>query len=114
MKSMPFQFENNLPWQDADQGIQRKMYGYDESVMMVKVKFEAGAIGSMHSHPHSQVTYVESGIFDMTIGTETKRIQTGDGYYVKPHVMHGVVCIEPGVLIDVFSPMREDFLKSEE
>ena len=49
----------------------------------------------------------------MTIGAETKRIKTADGYYVKPHVMHGVVCIEPGVLIDVFSPMREDFLKTE-
>ena len=81
---------------------------------MVKVKFEAGAVGKLHSHPHSQVTYVESGVFDMTIGAETKRIKTADGYYVKPHVMHGVVCIEPGVLIDVFSPMREDFLKTEE
>jgi quercetin dioxygenase-like cupin family protein len=113
MNSKPFQFENELPWEEADRGIQRKIYGYDDKVMMVKVKFEAGAIGNMHSHPHSQVTYVESGVFDMTIGTETKRIKTGDGYYVKPHVLHGVVCIEPGVLIDVFSPLREDFLKTE-
>jgi len=49
----------------------------------------------------------------MTIGNETKRIKCGDGYYVKPQVIHGVVCIEPGILIDVFSPMREDFLNSE-
>ncbi|MCR9014220.1 cupin domain-containing protein [Aquiflexum gelatinilyticum] len=109
MTITPFQIENELPWEEADQGIQRKMYGHDEQVMMVKVKFEAGAVGKLHSHPHSQVTYVESGVFDMTIGTETKRIKTGEGYYVKPHVMHRVVCIEPGVLIDVFSPFREDF-----
>jgi quercetin dioxygenase-like cupin family protein len=56
---------------------------------------------------------VESGIFDMTIGGETKRIKTGDGYYVKPNVLHGVLCIAPGVLIDVFSPLREDFLKTK-
>ncbi|MCS4435941.1 cupin domain-containing protein [Aquiflexum gelatinilyticum] len=113
MTSTPFQIENELPWEEADQGIQRKMYGYDEQVMMVKVKFEAGAVGKLHSHPHSQVTYVKSGIYDMTIGGETKRIKTGDGYYVKPNVLHGVVCIEPGVLIDVFSPFREDFLGTE-
>ncbi len=113
MNSNLFQFDTEISWQEADQGIQRKIFGYDEKVMMVKVNFESGAIGAMHSHPHSQVTYVESGVFDMTIGNETKRIKCGDGYYVKPQVIHGVVCIEPGILIDVFSPMREDFLNSE-
>lgn len=114
MNSKTFQFEKELSWQDADLGIQRKIYGYDEQVMMVKVKFEAGAIGKMQCHPHNQVTYVESGVFDMTIGDETKRIKTGDGYYVKPNVLRGVVCIAPGVFIDVFSLMREDFLITEE
>jgi quercetin dioxygenase-like cupin family protein len=78
--------------------------------MMVKVKFEVGAVGALHEHYHSQVTYVESGAFEMTIGDEKKIIRTGDGYYVKPHTIHGCVCLEPGVLIDVFSPHREDFL----
>lgn len=110
MNSAAFQFNNDIPWQDLGNGIQRQMFGYDDKIMLVKVKFEAGAVGAMHSHHHSQVTYVESGVFDMTIGDETKRITTGDGYYVLPHVMHGIVCIEPGVIIDVFSPHREDFL----
>ena len=114
MNSKTFQFEKELSWQDADLGIQRKIYGYDEQVMMVNVKFEAGAIGKMQCHPHNQVTYVESGVFDMTIGDETKRIKTGDGYYVKPHVMHGVPGTGQGVLIDVFRPVHEDFLITEE
>lgn len=108
--SAAFQFDEQTPWQDVGGGIQRQMFGYDDKVMLVKVKFEAGAIGALHSHHHSQVTYVESGVFDMTIGDEIKRIKKGDGYYVLPHIVHGIVCIEPGVLIDVFSPMREDFL----
>jgi quercetin dioxygenase-like cupin family protein len=108
--STAFQFDQETPWQDVGGGIQRKLFGYDDKIMLVKVQFEAGAIGAMHNHHHSQVTYVESGIFDMTIGEETKRISTGDAYYVLPHVMHGITCIEPGVLIDVFSPLREDFL----
>jgi quercetin dioxygenase-like cupin family protein len=78
--------------------------------MLVKAKFEAGAVGTLHEHYHSQVTYVESGVFEMTIGEEKRTIRKGDGYYVPPHVTHGCVCREPGVLIDVFSPHREDFL----
>jgi quercetin dioxygenase-like cupin family protein len=78
--------------------------------MLLKVKFEKGAVGAMHEHFHSQATYVESGIFEMTIGLEKKIIRQGDGYFVTPHVVHGIVCIEPGVLIDVFSPCREDFI----
>ncbi len=110
MNTAAFQFDSEIPWQDLGNGIQRQMFGYDDKVMLVKVKFEAGAVGALHSHPHSQVTYVESGVFDMTIGEETKRIKKGDGYYVLPPLVHGIICIEPGVLIDVFSPMREDFV----
>ncbi|MBS1564980.1 MAG: cupin domain-containing protein, partial [Bacteroidetes bacterium] len=41
---------------------------------------------------------------------EKKILSAGDAYYIPPHVLHGAVCIEDGVLIDVFSPMREDFI----
>ena len=112
MQSASFQFDKDLPWQDLNNGLQRQLFGYDDRVMMLKIKFEKGAIGTAHSHPHSQVTYIESGVFDMTIDGITKRIQTGDGYYVPPDAVHGIVCIEPGMLVDVFSPHREDFLPS--
>jgi quercetin dioxygenase-like cupin family protein len=105
-----FQFENNIPWEDAGNGVQRQVFGYDERVMLVKARFEKGGIGAMHSHPHSQVTYVESGVFEMTIGTETKIIRKGDGYYVPPDILHGCTCLEAGMLVDAFSPMREDLL----
>lgn len=110
MNSAPFQSGSEIPWQDLGNGLQRQLLGYDDKIMLVKVKFAAGAVGTLHSHVHSQVTYVESGVFDMTIGDEIKRIRQGDGYYVLPNVVHGIVCIEPGVLIDAFSPLREDFL----
>lgn len=110
MNTQAFQMDNEIQWQDLGNGIQRKMLGYDDKIMLVKVKFDAGAVGTMHEHFHSQVTYVESGVFDMTIGEETRRISTGDAYYILPHVLHGITCIEPGVLLDVFSPLREDFL----
>ena len=110
LQSTEFQFEQEIPWEDVGNGIQRQIYGYDEQIMLVKAKFEKGGVGSLHQHPHVQVTYVESGVFEMTIGAETKTIRKGDGYYVPPHVFHGCVCVEPGMLIDAFSPLREDFL----
>ncbi len=108
--SKEFQFENEIDWENAGNGVQRQVFGYDEKVMLVKAKFEKGGVGAQHHHPHSQVTYVESGVFEMTIGNEIKRIQKGDGYYVPPNVVHGCLCLEAGMLIDAFSPGREDFL----
>jgi unsaturated pyranuronate lyase len=111
MTAKNFQFEPEIPWEDADVKIQRQVYGYNDQVMMVKVKFEKGGIGTMHSHPHTQVTYVESGEFEMTIGTDKRLIRKGDGYFVPPDVVHGCVCVEAGMLIDCFAPMREDFIR---
>lgn len=105
-----FQVEKEIVWQDAGPGIQRQIMGYDGQLMVVKVKFEKGAIGTPHTHYHTQATYVASGKFEVTIGGEKKILGAGDGYYVAPDVLHGAVCLEPGVLIDTFSPMRADFL----
>ncbi len=113
MQSDSFQFNKELPWEDLHNGLQRQLFGYDDKLMMLKIKFEKGAIGTLHSHPHSQATYIESGVFDMTIDNVTKRLQTGDGYFVPTGLEHGIVCIEAGMLVDVFSPHREDFLPKE-
>jgi quercetin dioxygenase-like cupin family protein len=109
--STAFQFNSDIPWEDLGNGIRRQLFGYDDTVMLVKVKFEQGAVGAVHEHYHTQVTYVESGVFEMTIGGEKKIIRQGDGYYVSPHVQHGCVCLEPGMLVDIFSPRREDFIR---
>lgn len=79
-------------------------------MMVVRASFEAGAVGAMHSHPHVQSCMVERGVFDVTIGDQTKRLVTGDGYLVEGGVMHGAVAVEAGALLDVFTPMREDFV----
>ncbi|MCL2650944.1 MAG: cupin domain-containing protein [Candidatus Azobacteroides sp.] len=110
IKSKPFFFAAEEPVYTPDKGITRQFVGYDKDIMMVKAIFEKGAIGAQHVHIHTQTTYVASGKFEMTIDGETKIIQTGDGYYVAPNALHGCKCLEPGILIDVFSPVREDFL----
>ena len=97
-------------WETTDKGVQRQILGYNKNMMMVKVKFDKGAVGSMHEHYHSQATYVVSGKFELTIGDKKEILSAGDGYYVAPDELHGCVCLEAGILIDTFSPVRADFL----
>ena len=110
-QSTNFQVNEEVQWEQAGPGILRQVCGYDDKIMLVKARFEKGAVGALHEHFQSQVTYVESGVFECSINGEKKILNAGDGFYVPPHVIHGCVCMEPGMLIDVFSPMREDFLK---
>jgi len=109
--SSNFLYENEQKWEPAGEGITRQILGYDGQIMMVKVAFEAGAIGYEHQHFHSQCSYVVSGVFEVTIKGEKQTLKAGDGFYVQPDLIHGAKCIKSGMLIDVFSPSRQDFLK---
>lgn len=109
--SSKFTVGNEMEWEVVGEGVKRKIMGYDDKIMLVKVHFDKGGIGPMHEHYHSQVTYVESGSFDVTIDGVTKTLKAGDSFYIPPHELHGAICTESGVLIDVFSPIREDFMK---
>jgi quercetin dioxygenase-like cupin family protein len=91
-------------------GIKRQILGHDESLMVVKVWFEEGSIGYVHKHPHTQVTYVESGEFEVQVDDRKQILKAGDSFYIAPHLEHGAVCKKAGVLIDTFSPYRKDFL----
>lgn len=102
--------DKEIEWLDLGGGIRRKVMAYDNQMMVVKVAFEAGGIGAMHSHPHTQASYVASGKFDITIDGKTKTLKGGDVYFVPSDLVHGAVCLEAGELIDVFHPLREDFL----
>ena len=101
------------PNETVDKGIQRQMLGFGPSLMMAKVTFEEGSIGYIHSHEHTQVSYVESGEFEVTVDGEVTLLGPGDAFYVPPNAPHGAVCKRAGVLIDVFSPMREDFINDD-
>lgn len=103
--------DKHIQWETPDVGIRRKVMAYNEQLMLVKVEFQKGAVGALHEHYHSQISHVESGVFEITIDGEKKVLKAGDAYYIPPHVVHGALCLEPGVLIDVFSPHREDFIK---
>ena len=105
-----FFFKDEMEWEQINPLLRRQIHGYDDKIMLVIADFKEGGVGDLHNHHHSQVTYVQSGEFEMTIGDKVKTIRAGDSYYIPPFVMHGCVCKKDGMLIDVFSPVREDFL----
>lgn len=96
--------------QTAGEGVVRRILAYSDNLMCVENRFETGARGAMHSHPHTQITYVVSGVFSFTIGGETRTVRQGDTLLKEDGVEHGCLCLEAGVLLDVFNPMREDFI----
>ncbi|WP_439479625.1 cupin domain-containing protein [Chryseobacterium aquaticum] len=104
-------FDGNSEWEDLGNGISRQFVGYNSQIMMVIVKFEKDSVGALHQHFHSQITYVASGKFEVTVDGETKILKQGDGFFAQPNIFHGVKCLEAGKLIDSFTPFREDFLK---
>lgn len=104
-------FDGISEWEDLGQGVSRQFVGYNSQIMMVIVKFEKDAVGALHQHFHSQITYVASGTFEVTVDGETKILKAGDGFFAQPNIFHGVKCLEEGKLIDAFAPFREDFIK---
>jgi quercetin dioxygenase-like cupin family protein len=110
MESKLLLFQSEIPIENLGGGVSRQILGYNQDLMMVKVIFEKDAIGYVHQHPHTQTTYCAKGAFDFTIGEETTTIREGDATYIPPNILHGVVCLEAGVLIDTFNPVRADFL----
>lgn len=104
---------DDVAWEDKGGGIRRKVMAYGDQLMGVYVEFLRGSIGALHSHPHVQFTYIRSGTFRVHIGGQEQVLKAGDFYYIPAGVIHGAEALDDGVLLDVFSPMREDFLPPE-
>jgi len=110
IESKSFFYDSDSAWEEVWPGITRKVIAYDDRLMLVKVKFDKGTVAPVHHHPHSQSSYIESGRFEVILGNEKKILKAGDGMYVPPDVLHSVIALEEGIVVDAFSPHREDFL----
>lgn len=98
-------------YQNVGEKTLRKVLAYSDNIMNVELRFEAGAIGALHSHPHEQIGYViEGSLIYKEEGCDDVTLNAGDTYLVAPDVMHGIECITDVKLLDIFTPMREDFV----
>ena len=96
---------------DAGHGVTRTVLAETPEIMLVEFAFADGGEGLPHSHPHVQSTFVKSGRYRFTVGDETFEVGPGDAFVVPLGVTHGCKLLEgPGVLLDTFTPRRDDFL----
>ena len=110
MKQTPHIFGKDEPVVQAGPGITRKVLSYSEQMMICQIRLEKGAVLPAHAHPHEQSTTVISGKLSYTVGEETKEVTNGDSVWLAPNMPHGVAALEDTLAIDVFVPLREDFL----
>jgi quercetin dioxygenase-like cupin family protein len=99
-------------WTVSGPGAQRRILCQQKELMMIEFRFEKGGEGLLHSHPHIQTTYIQSGRFEFTIAGVTKILEPGDATMMPANAVHGCVCLEAGVLIDAFTPRRDDFMEA--
>lgn len=79
--------------------------------MLVELVWKAGMVGEIHSHPHRQCGYVAQGSFEGEVDGEKTVLRKGDVYYTEADQPHGMTALEDdSVLLDIFTPMREDFI----
>ncbi len=91
--------------------VTRQVLADHPDLMLVAFTFgKKGAIGALHNHPHVQSTFVKTGRFRFSVdGVETE-VGPGDSFVIPSGATHGCVCLEPGQLVDCFTPRRDDFL----
>jgi len=90
-------------------GLRRKTLTQSRSMMMCEFSFEAHVEIPIHSHPHEQIGYLAEGHVEMTIDGKKYDLKKGDSYCASPNIPHGVLTLEPSVIIDTFCPPREDY-----
>jgi quercetin dioxygenase-like cupin family protein len=98
-------------WEDAEPGVRRRILQAQGRLMLMEVRFAAGAAGYEHLHPHEQISYCIAGSFEYVLDGRPRLLMEGDSIYVPGNVAHGAKALEAGVLLDVFTPLRDDLLR---
>jgi quercetin dioxygenase-like cupin family protein len=91
-------------------GLERRVGAYNAKLFLAEHRMEKGWAGAAHSHPHEQMAYVVSGHLRIQAGGQTFEVRGGDSFVVLGGVQHQAWALEPSVVIDVFTPCREDYL----
>ncbi len=91
-------------------GVRLKPLAHGESMLLTEFLLQKGYTLPRHAHPNEQTGYLVSGRIRLTIGEETRDLEPGDSWDVPPNVIHGAEILEDAVAVEVFSPVREDYL----
>jgi quercetin dioxygenase-like cupin family protein len=90
-------------------GMRRQVLAHGDQLMLVRHYFEKGWVGARHSHPHHQLVYVVSGTIRVDVDGRTFDVHAGDSFVVDGGVEHQASALEESEVLDVFTPVREDY-----
>lgn len=91
-------------------GSVRTIKGYINDMMVVELIWKKGQEGTVHTHPHRQCGYIISGKFEANVDGKKQILGPGECFYTEADEPHGLLALEDGVTLDIFTPYREDFL----
>ncbi len=97
-------------YQPALAGISRKTLVHGERTLFAEFRLSAGSALPEHAHPEEQTGYLVRGRMRLVIGGESFDARPGDGWCIGSGVVHSAQVLEDSVAIEVFSPVREDYL----
>ena len=104
---------STIPIEQVGDGIERQMI-WGDRLMVCRLRFKPHVVTTVHSHPHEQITLVERGRVRFMIGGNERVVKAGDVLHFPSDLVHGATMLdEEVVLIDIFSPVRQDFLADE-
>lgn len=92
-------------------GIQIKSLCYGKEMIMTEFLLEKGAVLPDHAHPYEQTGYLVKGRLILHIGEVSRELEPGDSWNIPGNVHHRAEVLEDAVALEVFSPLREDYLK---
>lgn len=103
-----FQQFSNIPVKEIAPGFLSKLiHTENNTINFIEVK--AGSSIPLHSHPHEQSSFVLKGSFEMTVDGEARILNEETFVLIPGGVVHGGHAITDCLLIDIFSPVREDY-----
>lgn len=103
-------FDNkHIDYEEIAPGIKRKVLAHGGNLMTVEVHTQKGVVVPTHTHIHEQIGYIISGLYKGIIDKKECVLKPSDSYYVRPNQKHGLICLEEGMFLDIFTPQREDF-----
>ena len=91
-------------------GLLRRILAHNENMMLIEHRMERGWVGTRHSHPHDQLVYVISGRLRFQCGEQSFEGGAGESFILRGGVEHQAWALEPSLVLDVFTPYREDYL----
>ena len=101
---------NQRGYQPALPGIERKTLVYGDRTLLTEFRMCKGSTLPRHAHPQEQTGYLVGGRIRLTIGRRTVEVRPGDSWSIPGGLQHGAAILEDSVAIEVFSPVRKDYL----